>query len=101
LDEAAVSTVNLSEVAAKLVDEGFSPSDVRSDLTSLLLEVVPFEGEQAFRAGFLRDQTRARGLSLGARACLALAEERGVGAMTTDRGWAALGLRAPEVVLIR
>jgi PIN domain nuclease of toxin-antitoxin system len=40
----------------------------------------------------LRTDTRRRGLSLGDRACLALAETPGLPAVTADRHWAQPGL---------
>jgi PIN domain nuclease of toxin-antitoxin system len=39
-----------------------------------------------------RTDTLRRGLSLGDRACLALAETLGLSAITADRHWAQLGL---------
>ena len=47
----------------------------------------------AYRAGALEPVTRREGLSLGDRACLALAERHGVPALTADRSWAAAGAR--------
>ncbi|MGB6551513.1 MAG: hypothetical protein WBF24_22115, partial [Xanthobacteraceae bacterium] len=41
----------------------------------------------AQRTGALRAETVKRGLSLGDRACLALAEREGVPALTGDRNW--------------
>jgi PIN domain nuclease of toxin-antitoxin system len=38
-------------------------------------------------SGFLRPATRRAGLSLGERACLALAATLGLPAITADRGW--------------
>jgi ribonuclease VapC len=51
-------------------------------------------------AGALRVGTKKAGLSLGDRACIALAKELGLPAMTADKAWtrAASGV---EVVLLR
>ena len=87
LHSAAISAVNLSEVAAKLDDAGVPHDAVREAIGELLLEVVAFDTEQAFEAGLLCTDTRAAGLSLGDRACLALAKRLGVQAVTADRDW--------------
>ena len=90
LDHAAVSAVNLSEVQAKLVERGTPAELAWSWLVDLDLEVVDFDAAQAKVAGDLRPLTRASGLSLGDRACLALAQALGLPAMTADRAWAGL-----------
>jgi ribonuclease VapC len=90
LDAAAVSTVSLSEVQAKLVERGTPAELAWSWLLDLDLAVIDFDAAQARMAGDLRYLTRARGLSLGDRACLALARALGVPAMTADRAWAGL-----------
>jgi ribonuclease VapC len=69
-------------------------------LRRLRLEVVPPDEAQAWAAGELRRQTRAAGLSLGDRACLALARYLGLPAVTADRAWRGL-LPDVQAVLIR
>ena len=100
LPGAAMSSVNLSEVVAELADVGMPDDAIRSALESLSLEIVSFDSEQAFQSGALRPQTRALGLSLADRACLALAMRLDVPALTTDRAWLDLGI-GPEVRLLR
>jgi ribonuclease VapC len=90
LDHAAISAVNLSEVQAKLVERGTASELAWSSLVDLDLEVVDFDASQARVAGDLRLLTRAQGLSLGDRACLALAQALGLPAMSADRAWAGL-----------
>ena len=90
LDHAAISAVNLSEVQAKLVERGTAAELAWSSLVDLDLEVIDFDASQAKVAGDLRSLTRAQGLSLGDRACLALAQALGLPAMTADRAWAGL-----------
>ena len=99
LPDACISAVNLSEVVAKLTERG-TPADVALGfLAALDLDVRPFERGQAEDAGSLRPATRRLGLSLGDRACLALAAEIGGTAVTTDRTWAELDVGiAIEVV---
>ena len=88
LPHAAVSAVNLSEVVAKLQERGVPDDVVTDSIAELDLPVVPFDHDQAMRAGRLRMATRAIGLSLGDRACLAAAGATGRIALTTDRAWA-------------
>lgn len=90
LAEACISAVNLSEVVAKLSERGVPDEAIRESLGDLDLDVRDFGMVQAMRAGELRNPTRARGLSLGDRACLALAGELGAVALTTDQAWTGL-----------
>lgn len=70
LENSAVSTVNLAEMASKLADAGLPPETVRPELQALGLAVVPVDEESAYQAARLRPATRKAGLSLGDRACL-------------------------------
>ena len=92
LPDAVMSSVNLSEVVAKWVDQGRAETEIRSYLDALGLVIVPFDVEMAYRSGGLRSRTRSAGLSFGDRACLALAESLDVPALTSDRAWASLDL---------
>lgn len=87
---AAISTVNLSEVVAKLAEAAMPGDAVRAVLGGIELEVHPFDIEAAYRAGMLRVQTRALGLSFGDRACVALGLQLGAPVLTTDRDWKSL-----------
>jgi ribonuclease VapC len=100
LSNAAGSTVNLAEVHAKLVSRGGHPDEAWEDTLSAIHEPVPFTEEQARIAGGLVAQTRALGLSLGDRACLALALALKAPVYTTDRSWKNLELGV-RIQLIR
>jgi len=97
---ATISAVNLSEVVAKLLEFSMPMPHVQAVLDPLGLEVVPFDAAQAVGTALLRMPTRAFGLSLGDRACLALAKSRGARALTTERAWAAAKVGV-TVMLIR
>ena len=58
------------------------------ELGRLPLAVVPFDTTLAKLAATLKAPTRALGLSLADRACLALALDRRLPAVTGDRDWA-------------
>ena len=91
-DGAVISAVNLSEVVAKLADRGMPEAEIRADITRLRLDVAPFNGVDAFAAGLLRPATRAAGLSLGDRACIALGRRSRLPVLTADIAWTALDL---------
>ncbi len=98
---AAISAVNATEVISKLVERGMPSSMARSALIDTGIEIVPFDLNQAEIAGHLRGATRAHGLSLGDRACLALARQMGGRAVTADRAWSALQDLGVDIILIR
>ena len=77
LPDAWISAVNLSEVVAKLIDHGVPADALVPALWQLSLRVQAFDSDAAIRAGELRAATRPLGLSLGDRACLALAQSLG------------------------
>lgn len=87
LAEAVCSTVNLAEVQAKLVSRGWSPSEAWEDATSPIQEAIAFTVEHAQRSGDLALQSKRLGLSLGDRACLALAATLQCPVYTTDKAW--------------
>jgi PIN domain nuclease of toxin-antitoxin system len=73
---------------------------MRQVVRALELEVVPFDEAAALDAAELRRLTADHGLSLGDRACLALAKALSGTAVTADRNWARIGLDI-DVRLIR
>lgn len=101
LTQCVMSAVNLSEVVAKLVDHGLPEADLRAALDVLDIDVREFDTEAAYAAGELRRITRDAGLSLGDRACLALAMRLGAAAVTADRAWAKLAGGTLRVEVIR
>jgi ribonuclease VapC len=82
-----IGAVNLAEVLTKVSELGLTQRASLNRLLSFMDGIVPFTEPQANRVGELRAATRHAGLSLGDRACLALALELGVPAYTTDRNW--------------
>jgi PIN domain nuclease of toxin-antitoxin system len=92
LDGAIMSAVNLAEAFAKLEERRYGSDRARANISSSGIEVVPFDEAAAYESGKLRMATRAAGLSLGDRACLALAATRKAPVLTTDRAWVRLNL---------
>ena len=100
LGDAIMCTVNYSEIVAKLVERGASVSLIRPALSRYGLQIVPFDEDLADRAGALRAKTKSFGISLGDRACLALAERSRLPVLTADRIWKDLDLHI-EVQILR
>ena len=86
------STVNIAEVHTKLVMRGMTQRDAWTAAVTSVHEIVDFTMQQAKQVGDLAAETRSIGLSLGDRACLALAMELGVPVYTADRAWKRLRL---------
>jgi PIN domain nuclease of toxin-antitoxin system len=101
LPGAKLSAVNLGEIVAKLRDLGMPAQTVEAVLDGLQIDVRPHDRDAALSAGLLRPATRAAGLSLGDRACLALAASLGLPAVTADRSWqgiaAAIGVQVASI----
>ena len=92
LAQAIISTVNLAEAHSRLVREGIDPDQAWEDVMGPIQDCAPFTVEQARITGSLAAQTRALGLSLGDRACLALGLMLKAPVYTTDRAWKSLKL---------
>jgi PIN domain nuclease of toxin-antitoxin system len=100
LPGAFVSSVNYTEVVSKALDRGEALTVLLRKLSAMGFSIVPHDAGLARRAGELRLSTRKAGMSLGDRACLALAERERLPALTADRSWKSLALDV-EVHLIR
>lgn len=87
-----LGATNLAELISKVIERCLPASEVPILVNSLNVEIVPLTQEQAELVGILRQTTRHLGLSLGDRACLALAKTLGGMAITADRPWQALDL---------
>jgi PIN domain nuclease of toxin-antitoxin system len=95
-----ISAVNLAEARSRMVDKGYEREAIDQSISLFNLSVIPFDEEQATVTSELRRSTRAAGLSLGDRACIALAMTKGARVMTADRIWERASLPV-EIELIR
>jgi PIN domain nuclease of toxin-antitoxin system len=100
LEDSAVSTVNWSEVVQVAARRDADVVGLGDALAAEGLVVVPFSAADAEAAAGLWPATRAAGLSLADRACLALARTYGVPALTADRAWGGVA-EGIEVVVVR
>ena len=92
LSRGVLGTVNLAEVQSKLVSQGWNPQLAWEDATGTVEEVMDFTPDHAKTVGTLIAETRPLGLSLGDRACLALALALKAPVYTADRSWKSLKL---------
>ena len=99
LNSAVCSAVNLAEVQSKLVSIGIPPNYALEMALSPVRDVVDFTASQAMITGSMIRETRALGLSLGDRACLALGITLSAPVFTADRSWQKLKLPIRVVVI--
>jgi PIN domain nuclease of toxin-antitoxin system len=93
--DSCMSTVNLAEVLGRFARDGHDTSLVLRRIVSSPVELVGFDSEDAELAASLLPKTQPHGLSLGDRACLALAMTRSIPAMTADRAWLEVPIDVP------
>lgn len=94
-----MASVNHAEVVTKLTERNWSTADIGAVLPSLEYEIAPFDEKLAIAAGFLRPSTRHLGLSIGDRACVALALRERLPIVTADRAWSELRVGVPIQVI--
>ena len=93
---AAISAINFSEVIARLNESNMPEEAIHEALDFLELDIVGFDTQNAYQSGMLRLVTKRAGLSLGDRACLALARQLNLPAVTADRVWEGL---VPDIAI--
>jgi len=99
---AIACSVNLAEVATKMIREGYSPERAEAILMELPIAIHDADLALALQAARLYPNTRSHGLSLGDRLCLALALREHRQVLTADRAWSEPGKRiGVDVRLIR
>jgi ribonuclease VapC len=89
IEDALVSTVNVAEVYTYAAVNDFPTSAIDSFFDDTGIEIVKHSFEQAVATGKMAATTRKAGLSLGERACLALAQSKQAEVLTADRLWLA------------
>jgi ribonuclease VapC len=88
----ALSAVNWAEVLSKFSLQGKQPQEVTTQLRDLgllgqAIQIYPVDEEIALMIAEILPSTRSMGLSLGDRACLALALKLNLPALTADKAW--------------
>ena len=104
LEEAIISTVNFAEVISVVNRELFKSEADRIEglklITDTLPQIIDFDVNQAIISGELDSITKKYSLSLGDRACLALAKYKNIPVLTADKTWSKLNLGI-KIKLIR
>jgi ribonuclease VapC len=98
LDGASMSCVNLSEVIQKAEQHGVETEGLEYDLEALGIEFRDFDASMARPTAEL--WPTGTGLSLGDRACLALAKGSDATAITADGRWIIDGLGVDVRVIL-
>jgi ribonuclease VapC len=92
---AVMSVMNYAEALSKLAETGRDPTAADALLRGQgiiggSVELIPTTEEDALTIARLRTRTRAQGLSLGDRTCLATGLRLAWPVLTADRSWAAI-----------
>lgn len=87
LDRAMVSAINIVEVATVLIRKGLDSEAIFNLLKETFLHIEDFNLDQAIIASSIDELTKHHGLSLGDRACLALAKHKNLPVLTADKAW--------------
>lgn len=92
LPSSAISLVNVTETVDDFIRRGRNQADAVRALSTLGLDFKRPDEDQALREAALKPM---KGLSLGDRFCIALAQALGAPIVTADQAWAqhALGVR--------
>lgn len=98
--DTAISMVNLAEVLSKQQEVGIPAEGALSLFELLGIEIFKFDREDSLQTAKLRNQTKAYGLSLGDRACLALGRRLNRTVLTADQIWSKLNVGV-EIIFIR
>jgi PIN domain nuclease of toxin-antitoxin system len=84
---AAVSALTIQELVSKIVQGGGTKDDAVATADELGTPVHDLTQPLAIEVGAMITVTKPKGLSHGDRACLSLAKQLGVPAVTADRAW--------------
>lgn len=90
LPHSIMSSLNVSEVVSELDSKLSLPLAHIQKILCLIPEVYQFNKELAVQTGLLKKSSTHLGLSLGDRACLALAAHLTLPVYTADKAWSKL-----------
>ena len=100
LSKSIMSSVNIAEVAKFLIEKRhLTKEEVSNIIHSLIETIIPFDTNLALTSADIIRQTKILGLSLGDRACLALAISTGYTVYSSDKIWSKVELGCKVVVI--
>lgn len=92
-DNVLISSVNWAEVVGYVATKNSALiTDLPTIFSTFNISILPFTISDAYTVGELLTKTKPYGLSLGDRACIALAMEKKAAILTADRAWKKLNL---------
>lgn len=104
LNDAIISTINLAEVITVINRKTGGDKEAQAEALMLLkntfAHIIDFDLEQAIIAAEIDLVSKKYGLSLGDRACLALAKAKKLPVLTADKEWKKLKIGV-DVQLVR
>lgn len=98
---AAISAVNLQEVAKELLREGATIGATRQVLDELGLDLHPHDRSAAYASAALYEQTKQHGRGLGDRTCMALGLQLSLPVLTADREWTNVKVEGLKIEQLR
>ena len=101
LPKSLISSVNACEVATVMARLGIPIEEIEGIIDETIGEIIPFNKEHSLLAANLWKTTKTYGLSLGDRACLALAQHMKLPVYTADQIWTKLKIENLQINLIR
>jgi len=96
-----MSSVNVSEVSAILLDSDMSIQECRNIIEPLVDTIIDFDLEQSLLTGYFKKHTKKLGLSLGDRSCISLGAKLKLPIYTSDKIWSSLDIDSVDIKLIR
>lgn len=101
MKDAIISSVNIAEVYRYCIDvQNLTEDDANNLIKMLDIKIIDFNNEQALITASLVSKTKQYGLSLGDRACIALAIARKHSIITCDSIWQKLDV-GTEFIMAR
>ncbi|SJM90336.1 PilT protein domain protein [Crenothrix polyspora] len=101
IENACISTVNLSEVAGRFSRDGIDVTPIIQHIEKTSIEIIPFTQIHALYAADFIPKTKHYGLSLGDRACLGLATAKNLAVLTADAAWSEIEDISIKIIQIR
>ncbi|WP_375327030.1 type II toxin-antitoxin system VapC family toxin [Candidatus Tisiphia endosymbiont of Nemotelus uliginosus] len=101
LGDIVMSSVNVSESAAVILDSEMSVEQGQQAIEPFIESVIPFDFEHSITCAALKKDTKHLGLSLGDRACISLGMKLKLPIYTADKIWSELKLEDADIRFIR
>jgi ribonuclease VapC len=96
-----ISAVNLTEVVSVLVRVGIPEIEIKEIVNEIIPEVLAFDHQVGILAGSLIKNTKALGLTLGDRACIATGIIHNMLVYTADQVWKDLQIDHLDIIVVR